>query len=459
MNLCPTSRPPPPRPHHRRRPVVQGRDHLPAARQGVLRQQRRRHRRFRRPDPAARLPAGSRRHRALAAAVLSRAPAATTATTSPTTAASIPTSASMKDFRRFMTEAKRRGLRVITELVINHTSDQHPWFQRARRSQRGSRRARLVRLERHRPEISRHPHHLHRHREIELDLGPGGRRLLLAPLLLAPARPQLRQSARAVGDGAGDAPLARPRRRRVPARRHSLSVRARRHQQREPAGDARGHQAAARRARRLRARHRCCSPRPTSGRRTCSAYFGDGDECHMAYHFPLMPRIYMAIAQEDRFPITDILRQTPDIPAELPVGDVPAQPRRADARNGDRRRARLSVVDLCGRSARPHQSRHPPPPRAADGQRPAQDRADELPAAVDAGHADHLLRRRDRHGRQHLSRRPQRRAHADAVDARPQRRLLALRSGASSTCRRSWTRSTATRRSMSRRSRAACRRC
>ncbi|HEY0439815.1 MAG TPA: putative maltokinase, partial [Xanthobacteraceae bacterium] len=45
-----------------------------------------------------------------------------------------------------------------------------------------------------------------------------------------------------------------------------------------------------------------------------SAYFGEGDECHMAYHFPLMPRIYMAIAQEDRFPIADILRQTPDIP-------------------------------------------------------------------------------------------------------------------------------------------------
>ena len=97
-------------------------------------------------------------------------------------------------------------------------------------------------------------------------------------------------------------------------------------------------------------------------------YFGDGDECHMAYHFPLMPRIYMAIAQEDRFPITDIMRQTPEIPDELPVGDVPAQPRRADARNGDRRRARLPVVDLRRRSARPHQSRHPPAPRAADGQ-------------------------------------------------------------------------------------------
>ena len=44
-------------------------------------------------------------------------------------------------------------------------------------------------------------------------------------------------------------------------------------------------------------------------------YFGDGDECHMAFHFPLMPRMYMAIAEEDRFPISDILRQTPEIPA------------------------------------------------------------------------------------------------------------------------------------------------
>ena len=44
-------------------------------------------------------------------------------------------------------------------------------------------------------------------------------------------------------------------------------------------------------------------------------YFGDGDECHMVFHFPLMPRMYMAIAQEDRFPITDIMRQTPELPA------------------------------------------------------------------------------------------------------------------------------------------------
>src|SRR5262249_12804921 len=86
-----------------------------------------------------------------------------------------------------------------------------------------------------------------------------------------------------------------------------------------------------------------------------NAYFGDGDECHMAYHFPLMPRIYMAIAQEDRFPITDILRQTPD---KLPMGAVPAQPRRAHARNGNGRRARLPLVNLCDRPSRPHQSGH-----------------------------------------------------------------------------------------------------
>ena len=101
----------------------------------------------------------------------------------------------MKDFRRFMQEAKRRGLRVITELVINHTSDQHPWFQRARRARTAYRCAQLVRLERHRPALRRHAHHLQRHREVELGLGSGRQCVLLAPLLLAPARSQLRQSA------------------------------------------------------------------------------------------------------------------------------------------------------------------------------------------------------------------------------------------------------------------------
>ena len=85
--------------------------------------------------------------------------------------------------------------------------------------------------------------------------GPGIRRpapYLLAPLLLAPAGSEFRQSARGQRDRPGHEALARCRRRRLPARRDSLSVRARRHQQREPAGDPRDHQEAARRARRLR---------------------------------------------------------------------------------------------------------------------------------------------------------------------------------------------------------------
>jgi maltose alpha-D-glucosyltransferase/alpha-amylase len=69
------------------------------------------------------------------------------------------------------------------------------------------------------------------------------------------------------------------------------------------------------------------------------AYFGEGDECHMAFHFPLMPRMFMAIRMEDRYPITDILSQTPPIPDssqwalflrnhdELPLEMVPDEER------------------------------------------------------------------------------------------------------------------------------------
>ena len=71
-----------------------------------------------------------------------------------------------------------------------------------------------------------------------------------------------------------------------------------------------------------------------------------------------------------------------------------------------------------------HQPRHPAPPGAAAPQQPAPDRADERAALLDARHTRRVLRRRDRDGRQHLPRRPQRRAHADAVVGRPQRRLL-----------------------------------
>ncbi len=159
-------------------------------------------------------------------------------------------------------------------------------------------------------------------------------------------------------------------------------------------------------------------------------YFGDGDECHVAYNFPLMPRIFMAVALEDRYPIAEIIRQTPDIPDncqwaiflrnhdELTLEMVTDRERdymykmyatepRMRVNVGIRRRSR----DAARERHRSHQ-------------------AHEQSAAVHARLADHLLRRRDRHGRQHLYRRPQRRAYADAMEHRPQRRLLARRSAA-----------------------------
>jgi maltose alpha-D-glucosyltransferase/alpha-amylase len=221
---------------------------------------------------------------------------------------------SMKDFRRFMQEAKRRKLKVIIELVINHTSDQHPWFQRARASRPGSDArnwyvwsdtdqryagTRIIfndaeksnwawdpvahayywhRFFAHQPDLNYdNPNVLAAITNIMrkwLELGVDGFRLDAIPYLCE-------------REGTSNENLPET---------HAVIKKIR------AALDA-------------QAPGKLLLAEANQWPEDVAAYFGDGDECHMAYHFPLMPRIYMAIAQEDRFPITDIMRQTPDIPA------------------------------------------------------------------------------------------------------------------------------------------------
>jgi maltose alpha-D-glucosyltransferase / alpha-amylase len=219
----------------------------------------------------------------------------------------------MKDFRRFIVEAKRRGLRVITELVINHTSDQHDWFKRARRSDPNSSArnwyvwsdtdqkyagTRIIftdteksnwtwdpeagqfywhRFFSHQPDLNfDNPRVVSAMVQVMkrwLDAGVDGFRLDAIPYLCE-------------RDGTNNENLPET---------HAVIKRLRA----ELDAYAKG---------------KVLLAEANQWPEDVQEYFGNGDECQMAYHFPLMPRIYMAIAQEDRFPITDILRQTPDIP-------------------------------------------------------------------------------------------------------------------------------------------------
>ena len=219
----------------------------------------------------------------------------------------------MKDFRRFIVEAKKRGLKVITELVINHTSDQHDWFKRARRSDpKSSARnwyvwsdsdqkyqgTRIIftdteksnwtwdpeagqfywhRFFSHQPDLNfdnpRVVSALVQVMKRWLDTGVDGFRLDAIPYLCE-------------RDGTNNENLPET---------HTIIKKLRRELDAYSKG-------------------KVLLAEANQWPEDVQEYFGRGDECHMAYHFPLMPRIYMAIAQEDRFPITDILRQTPDIP-------------------------------------------------------------------------------------------------------------------------------------------------
>ena len=89
----------------------------------------------------------------------------------------------MSDFRTFIREAHRRNLRVITELVVNHTSDEHPWFQRARHAKPGSPWRDFYVWSDNDQKFAGYSDHLCRFRKIQLGVGSGGAGLLLAPLL------------------------------------------------------------------------------------------------------------------------------------------------------------------------------------------------------------------------------------------------------------------------------------
>ncbi|GAB0113525.1 maltose alpha-D-glucosyltransferase [Acidisoma sp. C75] len=219
----------------------------------------------------------------------------------------------LDDVRRFIEAAHQRGLRVITELVINHTSDQHPWFQRARRAPPGSVErdfyvwsetdakyagTRIIfvdteksnwtwdeeaqayywhRFYAHQPDLNfDNPAVIEEVLDVMrfwLDLGVDGLRLDAVPYLVE-------------REGTINENLPET---------HAVLKRIR------AAMDA-------------HAPGRMLLAEANQWPEDAQVYFGDGDECHMSFHFPLMPRMYMAIAREDRFPITDIMRQTPEIP-------------------------------------------------------------------------------------------------------------------------------------------------
>ena len=123
------------------------------------------------------------------------------------------------------------------------------------------------------------------------------------------------------------------------------------------------------------------------------AYFGAGDECHMAFHFPLMPRLFMSIRMEDRFPVLEILQETPPSrpPANGPCSCSNHDELTLEMVTDEERDYMYRVY--AQRPAHAHQPGDSPPSGAAARKRPPQDRADERAAVLAARHAGDLLRR------------------------------------------------------------------
>ena len=218
----------------------------------------------------------------------------------------------LNDFREFLHEAHRRSIRVITELALNHTSDQHPWFQRARRAAPGSPwRDFYV--------WSETPDKYHDARIIFKDFEPSNwawdplaqayywHRFYFHQPDLNYDSPRVRKAILEVVDfwfGLGVDGL---RLDAVPylyeregtncenlTETHTFLKELRRHVDRA-------------------FKNRLILAEANQWPEDAAAYFGTGDECHMNFHFPLMPRLFMAVHTEDRFPIVDILQQTPSM--------------------------------------------------------------------------------------------------------------------------------------------------
>ena len=224
-----------------------------------------------------------------------------------------PAYGTLRDFRDFVRRAHERGLRVITELVVNHTSDQHPWFARARNAKRGSvyrnfyvwsdtdnryADARIIFTDTETSNWTWDPlagqYYWHRFFSHQPDLNYDNPRVVAAVLdvmrfwlnmgvdgLRLDAVPYLFER-----DGTNCENLPET---------HAVLKKLRAVLDRE---------------------YPNCIFLAEANQwpEDVRAYFGDGDGCHMAFHFPLMPRMFMAIAEEDRYPIIDIMRQTPGIP-------------------------------------------------------------------------------------------------------------------------------------------------
>jgi maltose alpha-D-glucosyltransferase / alpha-amylase len=217
------------------------------------------------------------------------------------------------DVDRFIAEAHKRGIRVITELVINHTSDQHPWFQAARRAPAGSperdfyvwsetkQKYEGVRIIFSDTETSNwqwddtaKAYYWHRFFHHQPDLNFDNPRVLEA--VIGTMRFWLD---RGVDGMRLDA---------VPyliEREGTLC---------ESLEETHAILRTIRRAMDERYADRMLIAEANQWPADLRPYFGNGDECHMAFNFPLMPRMFMALQQEDRRPITEIVRQTPDIP-------------------------------------------------------------------------------------------------------------------------------------------------